>query len=98
MTLDDSLAFNLHQGHRAGCRHYAPSGSARRTTHFPATTVPALISYAKANPGKITMASAGVGSAAHIFWELFKAMAGVDLQHVPYRGEGPGLAPQNLSW
>jgi len=51
-----------------------------------AQTVPELIAYAKANPGKITMASAGVGSAGHLVGELFKLMAGVDFVHVPYRG------------
>jgi tripartite-type tricarboxylate transporter receptor subunit TctC len=55
-------------------------------------TVPELIAYAKANPGKITMASAGVGSAGHLVGELFKMMAGVDFIHVPYRGAGPALA------
>ena len=53
---------------------------------FPAKTIPEFIAYAKANPGKINMASGGNGSSSHIFGELFKAMAGVDLQHVPYRG------------
>jgi len=57
----------------------------------PATTVPEFISYAKANPGKVNMASAGNGSAPHMAGELFKMMAGVDLVHVPYRGQGPAL-------
>jgi tripartite-type tricarboxylate transporter receptor subunit TctC len=57
-----------------------------------AQTVPELIAYAKANPGKVTMASAGVGSAGHLVGELFKLMAGVDFVHVPYRGAGPALA------
>jgi tripartite-type tricarboxylate transporter receptor subunit TctC len=56
-----------------------------------AKTVPELIAYAKANPGKITMASAGVGSAGHLIGEFFKMTAGVDLVHVPYRGAGPAL-------
>jgi tripartite-type tricarboxylate transporter receptor subunit TctC len=56
-----------------------------------ASTVPELISYAKANPGKINMASAGNGSAPHMAGELFKMMAGVNLVHVPYRGQGPAL-------
>jgi tripartite-type tricarboxylate transporter receptor subunit TctC len=51
----------------------------------PARTVPEFIAYAKANPGKINMASVGVGSAQHIAGELFKFMAGVDMVHVPYR-------------
>ena len=49
-------------------------------------TVPEFIAYAKANPGKINMASQGVGTALHIFGELFKMMAGIDIIHVPYRG------------
>jgi len=57
----------------------------------PATTVPEFISYAKANPGKVNMASAGNGSAPHMAGELFKMMAGVNLVHVPYRGQGPAL-------
>jgi tripartite-type tricarboxylate transporter receptor subunit TctC len=55
-------------------------------------TVPELIADAKVNPGKITMASAGVGSAGHLVGELFKMMAGIDFVHVPYRGAGPALA------
>jgi len=52
---------------------------------FPAATIPEFIAYAKAHPGKINMASGGKGSSSHIFGELFKTMAGVDLVHVPYR-------------
>jgi tripartite-type tricarboxylate transporter receptor subunit TctC len=55
----------------------------------PATTVPEFIAYAKANPGKVNMASAGNGTPHHIFGELFKMMAEVDLTHVPYRGGAP---------
>ena len=58
---------------------------------LPAKTVPEFIAYAKANPGKITMASAGTGSSGHLAGELFKMMAGVDILHVPYRGAGPAL-------
>ncbi|MGA7994944.1 MAG: tripartite tricarboxylate transporter substrate binding protein [Bradyrhizobium sp.] len=57
----------------------------------PVRTVPELIAYAKANPGKVNMASAGNGSAPHLAGELFKMMAGVDLVHIPYRGQGPAL-------
>jgi tripartite-type tricarboxylate transporter receptor subunit TctC len=53
---------------------------------LPAKTIPDFIAYAKANPGKINMASAGNGTPPHIFGELFKMMTGVDLVHVPYRG------------
>jgi tripartite-type tricarboxylate transporter receptor subunit TctC len=52
----------------------------------PAKTVPDFIAYAKANPGKLNMASAGIGGATHVFGELFMMMAGVNLLHVPYRG------------
>jgi tripartite-type tricarboxylate transporter receptor subunit TctC len=56
-----------------------------------AKTVPELIAYAKTNPGKITMASAGTGSSGHLAGELFKMRAGVNMLHVPYRGAGPAL-------
>jgi tripartite-type tricarboxylate transporter receptor subunit TctC len=58
---------------------------------FPAKTVTEFIAHAKANPGAINMASGGIGSTQHVYGELFKAMAGVDLLHVPYRGGGPAL-------
>jgi tripartite-type tricarboxylate transporter receptor subunit TctC len=54
-------------------------------------TVPEFIAYAKANPGKISMASAGIGSGPHVAGELFKMMAAVNTIHVPYRGQGPAL-------
>ena len=57
----------------------------------PAKSIPEFIAYAKANPGKINVASGGVGSAHHVNGELFKMMAGVNLVHVPYRGAGPAL-------
>jgi len=57
----------------------------------PANTVPEFIAYAKANPGKINMASGGIGTSVHIAGELFKMMAGVNLVHVPYRGSAPAL-------
>jgi len=57
----------------------------------PATTIPEFIAYAKANPGKINMASAGTGSAPHMAGELFNVMARVNMVHVPYRGQGPAL-------
>ena len=57
----------------------------------PVHTIPELISYAKANPGKLNFASSGIGSTLHVAGELFKMMAGVDIVHVPYRGGGPAL-------
>jgi tripartite-type tricarboxylate transporter receptor subunit TctC len=58
---------------------------------FPAASVTELIAAAKANPGKITVASSGIGSGPHLFWELFRSMSGVDMLHVPYRGGGPAF-------
>ena len=58
---------------------------------FPAKTVPEFIAYAKANPGKLNMASPGNGTGPHMAGELFKIMAGVDMVHVPYRGSPPAL-------
>jgi tripartite-type tricarboxylate transporter receptor subunit TctC len=58
---------------------------------FPAETVPEFIAYAKANPGKINMASGGVGGPQHVAGELFKYMAGVNLVHVPYHGSTPAI-------
>jgi tripartite-type tricarboxylate transporter receptor subunit TctC len=57
----------------------------------PATTIPELIAYAKANPGKVNLASAGTGSAPHMAGELFNAMAQIKMVHVPYRGQAPAL-------
>ena len=58
----------------------------------PAKTTAELIAYAKDNPGTINMASAGTGSAPHMAGELFNAMAGVNMVHIPYRGQGPALS------
>jgi tripartite-type tricarboxylate transporter receptor subunit TctC len=58
---------------------------------IPAKTVPEFIAYAKANPGKINMASSGIGGGGHLAGELFKMLAGVNLVHVPFRGNGPAL-------
>jgi tripartite-type tricarboxylate transporter receptor subunit TctC len=58
----------------------------------PAKTVSEFIAYAKANPGKVSMASSGIGTSLHMTGELFKMMAGVDLVHVPYRGGGAVLS------
>jgi tripartite-type tricarboxylate transporter receptor subunit TctC len=58
----------------------------------PATSVPQFVAYAKSNPGKLSMASPGVGTAGHVAGELFKMMTGVDMVHVPYHGGAPALA------
>jgi tripartite-type tricarboxylate transporter receptor subunit TctC len=79
-------------------RDIAPVASIAQSPHFmvvnpsfPAKTVPQFIAYAKANPGKISMATGGVGSGNHLAGELFKMMAGVNILHVPYRGGAPAL-------
>jgi tripartite-type tricarboxylate transporter receptor subunit TctC len=57
----------------------------------PVKSVAELIAYAKANPGKLSFASAGVGTASHLAGQMFNAMAGVNMQHVPYKGDGPAM-------
>src|SRR5207253_10842787 len=57
----------------------------------PAKTIPELIAYAKANPGKLNMASSGAGSTIHVSGELFKMLTGISMVHVPYRGGAPAL-------
>jgi tripartite-type tricarboxylate transporter receptor subunit TctC len=90
-TLFTNLNFNFK-------RDIAPVASILRVPNvilvnpsFPAKTVPELIAYAKANPGKINMATAGIGTTPHVFGELFKMMTGVNLLAVHYRGGGPAL-------
>jgi tripartite-type tricarboxylate transporter receptor subunit TctC len=58
----------------------------------PVKTIPELIAYAKANPGKLSFESAGIGTASHLAGQLFNSMTGANLQHVPYRGDGPAMA------
>jgi tripartite-type tricarboxylate transporter receptor subunit TctC len=61
------------------------------TNNFPAKDMKELIAYAKANPGKVSFGSSGVGAAAHLTQELFKQVAGLDMIHVPYKGTAPAL-------
>jgi tripartite-type tricarboxylate transporter receptor subunit TctC len=91
-TLYEKLNFNF-------IRDIAPVAGLIRTAlvmqvnpSVPAKTVPEFIAYAKGNPGKINMSSAGNGSAPHVAGELFKIMAGVNMVHVPYRGAAPSLS------
>src|SRR3984885_5072640 len=58
----------------------------------PVKSIPELIAYAKANPGKLSYASAGIGTPSHLAGQLFNIMAGVNLRHIPYRGDGPAMA------
>jgi len=90
-TLYDKLRFDLN-------RDMVPIASITRSPgvlevnpSFPAKTVPEFIAYARANPGRVNMASAGPGSAPHLYAELFKMMTGVDVAQVHYRGSGPAL-------
>jgi len=90
-TLYDKLNYNF-------IRDMAPVAGIMRVPSVmvvnpsvPAKTIPEFIAYAKANPGKINMASPGTGTDPHIAGELFKMMAGVDMVHMPYRGAGPAL-------
>jgi len=90
-TLYDKLNYNF-------IRDMAPVAGIMRVPSVmvvnpsvPAKTIPEFIAYAKANPGKINMASPGTGTGPHIAGELFKMMAGVDMVHMPYRGAGPAL-------
>jgi len=90
-TLYKELSFNF-------IRDIALIGGIIRAPYFmevnpsvPAKTVPEFIAYAKANPGKINFASAGIGTGPHLAGELFNVLAGVRMLHVPYRGNGPAL-------
>src|SRR5215471_12250605 len=90
-TLFDKLSFNLN-------RDFAMVAGLNRSPFVlevhpsvPVKTLLEFIAHAKANPGKITMASFGIGSSSHVAGELFKMMTGVDLLHVPYRGSAPML-------
>jgi tripartite-type tricarboxylate transporter receptor subunit TctC len=58
----------------------------------PVKSIPELIAYATANPGKLSYASAGIGTPSHLAGQLFNKMAGINLQHIPYRGDGPAMA------
>ena len=90
-TLYEKLNFNF-------IRDIAPIAGIMRIPNVmvvnpsvPAQTVPEFIAYAKANPGKVNMASPGVGTSVHLSGELFKLMTGVDMVHVPYKGSAPSL-------
>jgi len=90
-TLYDRLPYNF-------LRDIAPVAGILRSPYVmeinlavPASTVPEFIAYAKANPGKISMASTGIGNGSHLAGEVFKFMTGINMVHVPYRGDAPAM-------
>jgi tripartite-type tricarboxylate transporter receptor subunit TctC len=90
-TLYDKLSFNfIHDISPVAAVMLVPNVALLHPS-VKATTIPALIDLAKANPGKLSMASGGNGSSSHLSGELFKTMAGINLTHVPYRGAAPAL-------
>jgi tripartite-type tricarboxylate transporter receptor subunit TctC len=91
-TLYEKLSFNLVRDLVPVASHFRAPSVLEVNPSVPVRTVPDFIAYAKANPGKLAMASSGSGTPAHVFGELFKFMTGVNLVHVPYRGAAPALA------
>jgi len=89
-TLYDKLNYDFHDVAPVAAISRAPNVMEVNPS-VPANSVPEFIAYAKANPGKVNMASSGVGTSIHLSGELFKFMTGVDMQHVPYRGSAPML-------
>jgi tripartite-type tricarboxylate transporter receptor subunit TctC len=91
VTLYEKLNFDLIRDIAPVASVYRSMGVMEVNPTVPAKTVPEFIAYAKANPGKVNMATGGIGSAAQVYGELFTAMARVDLVPVHYRGSGPAL-------
>ena len=92
VALFDNLKFDLLRDLAPIASLYRGIGVVVVQPSFPAKTLGELIAYAKANPGKIRMGSAGVGTPQHLYGEMFKQMCGIDMLHVPYRGGGRALA------
>ena len=90
-ALYDKLSFNFVQDTVAVANVIRVPGVMEVNPTFPANNVPELIAAAKANPGKISMATSGTGSPSHMYAELLKMLAGIDLVLVPYRGSAPAL-------
>jgi tripartite-type tricarboxylate transporter receptor subunit TctC len=90
-TLYEKLSFNFLRDIAPVARIGSQPNAMLVNPLVPARTVPDFIAYAKANPGKINMASSGNGTSVHVSGELFKMMAGIDMVHVPYRGSAPAL-------
>ena len=90
-TLYDKLNFNFIRDIAPVASFVRGPGVMEVNPAVPAQSVPEFIAYAKANPGKINLASSGMGTLSHVAGELFKIMTGVDMLHVPYRGAAPAL-------
>jgi tripartite-type tricarboxylate transporter receptor subunit TctC len=90
-SLYDKLNFNVIHDFAAVATISRGPGLLVVHPSVPVKSVPELIAYAKSNPGKVTVASAGIGSAPHMYWELFRNETGVEMVHVPYRGGGPAV-------
>ena len=91
-TLYKNLNFNIIRDTAAVAGVVRVPNVAEVHPSVPVKTIPELIAYAKANPGKLSYASAGIGTPSHLAGQLFNTMTGVNLQHVPYRGDGPAMA------
>ncbi len=90
-TLYKNLSFNFIQDMAPVAGFIRVPNVMEVNPNVPAKTVKEFIDYAKANPGKVNMASSGIGTSVHLSGALFTLMTGVDLVHVPYRGAGPAL-------
>jgi tripartite-type tricarboxylate transporter receptor subunit TctC len=90
-TLYDKLSFNFMRDIAAVAAVVRTPNVMEVTPSFPAKSVPEFIAYARDNPGKVNMASSGIGTSQHVAGELFKMMTGTKLVHVPYRGIAPAL-------
>jgi len=90
-TLYDNLSFNFIRDIAPVAGIFVVPQIMEVNPAFPAKTVPEFMTYAKTHPGKITMASSGIGSAQHVAGELFDFMTGITMVHVPYRGTTPAL-------
>ena len=91
-AVDEKVRLTFTRDIAPDCRHQQEFTGNGRQPQDACQTVPEFIAYAKANPGKINMASAGTGGIGHLTGELFKMMTGTDLVHVPFRGNGPALS------
>jgi tripartite-type tricarboxylate transporter receptor subunit TctC len=90
-TLYDNLKFHFARDIEAVAPMSRGPGVLVVHPSVPSKSIPELIAFANSNPGKVNLASAGIGSAPHMYWELFRSVTGVNMLHVPYRGGGPAI-------